>query len=97
MKDRWCTKRRKERLVYTVIENKMSDTRKREYKITQWEFWYIIFKQYKQDDILYISFLCHQDKWNRNKSFARNFYKKEDAEWYLVLIRRKDKNAESDS
>lgn len=75
----------------------MSDTRKREYRITQWELWYIIFKQKKDNDVLYISFLGHQDKWSKNKSFARNFYTKEDAEWYLVLIRRKDKNAESDS
>ena len=75
----------------------MSDTRKREYRITQWELWYIIFKQYQQDDMLYISLLGYQDKWSKNKSFARNFYTKEDAEWYLVLIRRKDKNAESDS
>lgn len=75
----------------------MSDKRKREYRITQWEFWYIIFKQNKVDDMLYISFLCRQDKWSKNKSFARNFYTKGDAEWYLVLIRRKDKKAESDS
>jgi hypothetical protein len=101
MKDIWHIKRGRKRgneiAVYTVTKNKMSDTKQREYRITLSDLWYNIYRRFDNDGMLYLEFLCHNDRWSRNKKFARTFYTKQDAEWYLVLIRRKDKNAESES
>lgn len=62
----------------------------REYKIIKSDLGRNIYKRKEESWKISVRFLGGKDNWILNKDHARTFYHREDAEWALVIMKRKD-------
>lgn len=60
----------------------------RDYFITKWELWYLVFRKVRWDDLSPREYL-QKDTYTLNKKFARTFYHLDDARGVLVIARMK--------
>lgn len=62
----------------------------REYRIFKTDLWWSIYRKKQVGKLLFMQFLTWKNVWSTNKGYARVFYKREDAEECLVVIKAKD-------
>ena len=63
----------------------------RQYRIIKSDLWYNIYKKLEKNGYISLRFLWAWNKWVLNKSHAKTFYHREDAESALILSKIKDK------
>ena len=63
----------------------------RQYRIIKSDLWYNIYKKLEKNGYMSLWFLWPENKWVLNKSHAKTFYHREDAESALILSKIKDK------
>lgn len=62
----------------------------REYRIFKTDLWWSIYRKKQVGKLLFMQFLTWKNVWSTNKGYTRVFYKREDAEECLVVIKAKD-------
>lgn len=66
---------------------------RREYKIISSDLWYNIYrKREKENWIMNLEFLWANQRWIKDKTFAKTFYHKDDAISALVTVKMKWRN-----
>ena len=67
-----------------------------EYKVIRTEMGWIISRKKEMGRLMILQYLNWYGLWTPNKWAARVFYKREDAVWALVVVKRKDEWEKSD-
>lgn len=71
----------------TLYHNK---NQMREYRIFRTDLWWSIYRKKQVGKFLFLQFLSWKNQWIMNKTYARIFYQRDEAESVLVIMKAKD-------